>query len=213
MSKLGTLAVVALLAVAGCSDDGDTAGAGTTTTVATTSTTAAPTTTTSTTVATTTTVAPTPAEQIRQAHEEAESSTGAVAAAAADVLATTCDLYRNDAFNDGTVELEEAIAQYCPEAEPLTPADFAVELVVLESQCFGSAGGTIEAEPELTLNTGRTDGVWQVTYEVTNLEHGPELYTIEVDMAEGSYTYDALRLSTASCEDQPAVSVTAVRER
>lgn len=71
----------------------------------------------------------------------------------------------------------------------LLPTDFSLELRVKDKQCFGSAGCnvTVEVEPAMT-DLSRLEGLTvELTYEITGIEDGPLVGTLEFD-EEGNYS-------------------------
>lgn len=102
--------------------------------------------------------------------------------------------------------------------QPFVPTtdDFTIELILLDKSCFGSAGANLQMDPELTVSNSallRGSGEWLVIYEIDPVEDGPEVANIEVDLDDGSYTYNTLILQTDDCDDEPLATVTNVRER
>jgi hypothetical protein len=74
-----------------------------------------------------------------------------------------------------------AATQASPTPEPPTvapvPADFALKVVTLSKQCFGSAGCNVTYRIEVTYNGAPVDAgkEYTVTYAVTGPEGGPQV--------------------------------------
>lgn len=97
-----------------------------------------------------------------------------------------------------------------PEVYEASPEDVTIDLLVLESQCYGSAGCLVDVEPDVSINTYALDGVaFSVTFEVTGDESGTVVQTIEVD-ASGTYYVDSVYLSTVGADVKPEATVTRV---
>lgn len=94
-----------------------------------------------------------------------------------------------------------------------TVTDYAIELIVVESQCFGSAGCNVSVVPELSI-VGLAADTWDesvsITYQIDGDESGPIIETIEVD-PEGMYRQEQSNLSTTSAEVVPTATITLVR--
>lgn len=88
-------------------------------------------------------------------------------------------------------------------------ADVEIDLVVLESRCFGSAGGRVEFIPEVTLTKNPAPGqVLIIVYEVSGTEHGAQTFNVKLEGTSGSVQPE--RVSTASCEDELETEVVMV---
>ena len=87
------------------------------------------------------------------------------------------------------------------------PEDFEVELVVIEDQCFGSAGALVTVRPTVTYKGFRQmAGDWLLVYEVVGVEAGKETYNLSI--SDDEYTVRELVLSTDSCDHNLAALVT-----
>lgn len=96
-------------------------------------------------------------------------------------------------------------------------SDVTVELVVLESQCFNSAGAVVVVEPEVSVEPEALEALssgtpYTIIYDVTGIEGGTNTYRIETH-GDGSYSYDEHVLSTATCNYRLKAEVTAVIPR
>jgi hypothetical protein len=92
------------------------------------------------------------------------------------------------------------------------PEDFTIELVVLESQCFNTAGALVTVEPELAINTIKPTAGQTLTivYEIHGGEN-VETYNLEVEGT--SYSYDEHTVSTETCEPELTAEVVDVISR
>ena len=117
----------------------------------------------------------------------------------ADPGAKGSEAVDSDVTHGGDGEAEEAAEEGFsePSWEP-KPIDFELEVKVLDKQCFGSAGCSIEYQVDPTY-LGDTDDladmVVQITYEVTGDESGKQIGTISVD--GGSYATEVRTASTS----------------
>lgn len=114
--------------------------------------------------------------------------------------------------NDAEVTCPDAFE--FEETVELTPDDLALEVVVLEKQCFGSAGCRIGFRVELTYLGAEgpdPDSEYEVTYEV----QGGESTYINTLTTEGRQylVEERERISTESEEDELTAVVTRVTER
>jgi hypothetical protein len=108
--------------------------------------------------------------------------------------------------SDGDASNSEVTVD-APIANDVSIADFTIEIVVLEEQCFNTAGSLITAEPELFTDVEDL-GVFTITFQVP-VEGGVDTYSIDYDSDSGQYTYDRMNLSTATCN--PDLTATVVR--
>lgn len=94
-----------------------------------------------------------------------------------------------------------------------TPADFRVRLVETGRECFGSAGGLVTVEPELSYvnEAPGNDRTFLVVYEIRGGEDGAQTYSI--DVTGGEYAFDDAIISTPTCSTNLTAKVTTVRER
>jgi hypothetical protein len=146
------------------------------------------------------------------------------ASIAVAALLTACGTAAADApFNGGgpdvrggnhpTTTVDDVHSTTPPTAAPPVEAelktdDFAVELTVLEEQCFDSAGSLITAEP--MLYTDIVDrGDITVTYTVP-VEGGTNTFSLDYDSDSEQFSYDELNLSTETCNPDLTTTVTRV---
>jgi hypothetical protein len=96
---------------------------------------------------------------------------------------------------------------------PLGPADFEIDLIVVDQACFGSAGCNITVEPDLTVSEAarNTTKSWFVTYQISGGED-LAIETITTDPDDDTYTYDQVFISTESSDYELVAEVTSVRE-
>lgn len=105
--------------------------------------------------------------------------------------------------------------QPVPTARPLTENDFTVELIILEKQCFGSAGCLITFEPMLHFEgtpgqEPRAGDQYTLIYEVSGLDDGTGVFNLGI---EGhNFNYNEEVVSTPTGADLVAV-VTRLLER
>lgn len=95
-------------------------------------------------------------------------------------------------------------------------SDFSIELVVIEKQCFGSAGCSVTVEPSLScqnVNDCQLDPTkeYLLVYELTGDEDG--IMTSNITLRGETYSYYEVRLSTASSSVEIAASVVTVLSR
>lgn len=84
--------------------------------------------------------------------------------------------------------------------------DFTVTLVVLEKQCFGSAGCSIEARPEIGFTGIPRLANGTLIFDVSGGEDG--VLTFNAELTGDQYTVRDIRISTASESDELTVEVT-----
>jgi hypothetical protein len=108
-----------------------------------------------------------------------------------------------------TPTLKPPTATSVPPPEP-TIDDFLIELIVMEKQCFGSAGCLITVRPELTfinlesLPSGKS---YTLIYEIYGGEDGTLTFNLTI---EGDhYRFNEETISTANLNDE--LTVEAVR--
>jgi hypothetical protein len=94
-------------------------------------------------------------------------------------------------------------------------SDFMLDLILLEDECYGSAGALLTVEPDLTWlgNDSKLDAGedWTLIYEIHGGEYGTETYNLTVHGDDGSYSYDEHIISTASCYYDVSVEIVRVR--
>ena len=95
--------------------------------------------------------------------------------------------------------------------------DVSVELIVLESTCFGSAGAVVVVEPDLRVEPRALEALssgtpYTIIYDVTGIEEGVNTYRIEAH-GDGTYSYEEHVLPTATCDYNLKAEVTAVIPR
>lgn len=116
----------------------------------------------------------------------------------------TVDLDADD--DTGTTEAEGSY-------EP-TPADFALTVVTIEKECFGSAGCNVTFDIDLSYIGPRSldeDDSWVLIYDVAGGED-PQTGSLELD-GDGTYRVDQSQfISTASSGAVLTATVTAVRD-
>ena len=100
----------------------------------------------------------------------------------------------------------------------VTTSDIAIEYLVLDESCFGSAGSsmTIELFPVLAEGSSlsldeMTNLHLMVTFDITNTEDGVTRGSFEID--RGMYDEKDDRLSFERCNTLPNIVVTSVIER
>lgn len=100
-----------------------------------------------------------------------------------------------------------------PTAATADLADFMVELIVVEKQCFGSAGCNVTIEPELFYDGPPlpSSARYTLVYEVQGGEDGP--LTFNIDIEGDSYSYDQELISTARSEDELTVELVRLLSR
>lgn len=131
------------------------------------------------------------AEDRREAAEEAEQKRAADEAAAA--------------------EAEADAAAEAAAAAPPDPSEFTLAIVVLEKECFGSAGCNVKYRIDPTYTGSRPAVDLEITYEVSGAED-PIINTFTIDEL-GTASFDSEETaSTASSSDELTATVTAVRK-
>jgi hypothetical protein len=98
-------------------------------------------------------------------------------------------------------------------AEAFDEGDFLVELVVLEDECFNSAGALVTVEPDLTLTSTREPAPDQELTIVFEIHGGENVETQRIDLTGDSYSYEEHVVSTESCEYELSAEVVQVIER
>jgi len=99
-----------------------------------------------------------------------------------------------------------------PATIEFSPDDFAVELIVLENQCFNSAGALITVEPKLSI-LGAQPAPEQTLTVIYEIHGGESVETRNLEVSGGQYTYDESTISTADCADELSATVVDVLER
>ncbi len=112
-----------------------------------------------------------------------------------DATATTED--ETTTTEEATTTRPEPTTTTKPPREP-TPQDFTIELLVIESQCFDSAGANVTIEPSVKYDGPAIPGEWVLSYEIQGGEN-VERFSIEGD--GGDISFDQQLISTASCDD------------
>jgi len=104
-----------------------------------------------------------------------------------------------------------------PEVRVAT-SDVAIDYIVLDESCFGSAGSLVQVEMSPTLAPGSSlslddfgDLRLLVTFDITNTEDGVTRGSFEID--RGRYNSKTDRLSFARCNTLPNIVVTKVTAR
>ena len=96
-------------------------------------------------------------------------------------------------------------------SEKLTLDDVAINLIVLENQCYDSAGALITFEPELGVGEdGDAGGRYTLTYDVTG-GGAHQTYSIEIDGTR--YSNDQHMVSTDTCVSFLTATPTRLIER
>ena len=100
----------------------------------------------------------------------------------------------------------------------VTTSDVAIDYIVLDESCFGSAGSLVQVEMSPTLAPGSSlslddfgDLRLLVTFDITNTEDGVTRGSFEID--RGRYNSKTDRLSFARCNTLPNIVVTKVTAR
>lgn len=93
--------------------------------------------------------------------------------------------------------------------KPLVLSDLTLTLIVIETQCFGSAGGLVTVQPELGVDAYAHVGQeYLLIYEIRGGEYGAETDSLEMH-TNGTYSYTTERtISTTSCDDKLSVQMT-----
>lgn len=93
----------------------------------------------------------------------------------------------------------------------LTIDDVSIDLFVIESQCFNTAGATVTVEPDVSIDTARYDGrETRVVYEILG---GEAVERFHLTLEGDSYSYEEHRVSTPTCSDTLTARVVDVRSR
>lgn len=108
----------------------------------------------------------------------------------------------------GVTEVEASEEEPLPTVQ-LTPDDFAVKLTVTQKQCYGSAGCNVTMRVDPSFTGISADGSWDVTYEISGDESGPQVQTFTMADGEISYTSE-VDLSTPSSKTTPKAKITLV---
>ena len=101
-----------------------------------------------------------------------------------------------------------------PTSEPKLPefSDFDVELIIIEKQCFGSAGCLITFEPDLYYDgSAEVRGQYILVYEVHGGEDGTLIFNIVISGDE--YVISEEHISTAHEADELSTTVVRLLER
>jgi hypothetical protein len=97
-----------------------------------------------------------------------------------------------------------------PTARPYTPKveDYQLELIVIEKQCFGSAGCLITVRPDLAYGGFPTPSgkEYMLVYEIIGGEDGVEIFNLTIH-DDGQYTFRDLTISTAHKDDELTVEI------
>jgi hypothetical protein len=90
--------------------------------------------------------------------------------------------------------------------------DFEITLIEIERKCFGSAGANVQMNTSLAVSDNARNGTgrYLIIYDVDPVEDGPETYNIEIDIDDGTYSVETLRLQTDDCDDEPLATITSV---
>jgi hypothetical protein len=103
-------------------------------------------------------------------------------------------------------------------AVQVTASDIAIDYIVLDESCFGSAGSLMEIDMSPALAPGSSlslddFGALQllVTFDITNTEDGVTRGSFEID--RGMFAANTDRLSFERCNTLPNIVVTSVNER
>lgn len=100
-----------------------------------------------------------------------------------------------------------------PAPEPgATPqvADFKLTARITDKKCFGSAGCNIDFKIEMDYlgSALSEDDTWEITYEVTGVEDGPMIGTLE--LTGTTFTSSEESVSTTSSKKKIVIKVTSV---
>jgi hypothetical protein len=106
----------------------------------------------------------------------------------------------------------EALPDPTEPAPVITPAvsDFTLKPKITDKQCFGSAGCNVEFKVDLTYGGSPLDSAttWLVTYEVTGIEDGPMIGSLE--LTGDTFTGDTEVVSMKSSKSKMTMKVTEV---
>jgi hypothetical protein len=97
------------------------------------------------------------------------------------------------------------------ESEAITLSNFGIDLVVLESQCFDTAGGLVTVEPDVSAVDVPPAG-YRATL-VYEIRGGENTETFNIEITGSDYSYDEHLISTADCSDELTVVPTRLLER
>lgn len=106
-------------------------------------------------------------------------------------------------------ETDPTTAAPAPAATPKV-ADFKLTARITDKKCFGSAGCNIEFKIEMDYlgESLSEDDTWEVTYEVTGVEDGPMIGTLE--MTGTTFESYEESVSTSSSKKKLTIKVTGV---
>jgi len=92
------------------------------------------------------------------------------------------------------------------------PADFKVELITLESQCFDTAGAVVTVEPELVkVSLLEVEVPLTIVYEIRG---GENVDTYRLQLApSGTYSFSEHVIQTVRCDDELTAEVVNVIQR
>ena len=97
-------------------------------------------------------------------------------------------------------------------------SDIAIDYIVLDESCFGSAGSLVEVDMSPALASGSSLSVDDfgdlrllVTFDITNTEGGVTRGSFEID--RGRFNSKTDHLSFERCNTSPNIVVTSVTER
>ena len=95
---------------------------------------------------------------------------------------------------------------------PITPfpSDFDIDLIVMEDECFDTAGALVTVEIDLGWRVP-IDGRVTLVYTIYGGEYGSD--TFNLDIEGDTYSYDSKVISTASCYYDLQVEVVRVIQR
>ena len=96
---------------------------------------------------------------------------------------------------------------------PLVASNFDVELIIIEKQCFGSAGCLITFEPDLQYHGGiKLHGQYRLVYEVDGTDgQGPPQFSVMINGDQ--YTPSEHTVTTGSEADELSARVVRLLER
>lgn len=114
-----------------------------------------------------------------------------------------------DDGSDGSITPDPIVDTPAPGPTPRT-ADIKLTAKITDKQCFGSAGCHVEFKVNLAYGGPvlSADDTWEVTYEITGVEDGPMIGTLEVTGDE--YTVNEEFVSTSSSKKKISIKVTGV---
>lgn len=129
-------------------------------------------------------------------------------------------------FEDRYKEEAAFMDVYCPTAEAnltqaklrvdqhqAVPADFKIGIKVLKQSCFGSAGCnvTYRIDPQY-VGPGTLNGSYEVTYQVTGGEDGPQINTFTIEGTTATYDQQEVA-STKTTKPVLVATVTSVSKK